>query len=102
MPASKTSRPWNAAVITINGTTYLVGRPAIEDDYAQFLMAAENMSLGHATEQARSNDLKFWLHEQIIDGDWARLGTVIARPSYEQLIGKEPPARDRDVRFLTI
>lgn len=102
MPNRTTRRPWNAAIITFKGFTYLVGRPAIEDDYAEFMVHADGLSLGHATEKARSNDLKFWVHEQIDHSDWQRLGTLIARPSYLQLIGKEEAPRDRDVRFISI
>ena len=102
MPVRKPKKPWNAVVTTFDGKTYLIGRPAIEDDYARFLVSAECIGLGHATEKARDSDLKFWVHEQLIDLDWARLGTLIGCPTYEQLIGKAKLARDRDVRFVTI
>lgn len=102
MPVRKPKKPWNAIVATTDGKTYLIGRPAVEDDYADFIMQSDDDSLGQATEKARASDLKFWVHEQLIDSDWPRLGTIIERPTYEQLIGKEKLARDRDVRFVTI
>ena len=102
MPVRKPKKPWNAIVATTGGKTYLIGLPAIEDDYAAFVVHADGESLGQATERARASDLKSWVHEQLIDEDWQRLGTLIERPTYEQLIGKVDLARDRDVRFVTI
>lgn len=102
MPARKPKKPWNAVVAAFDGKTYLIGRPAIEDDYASFLVSAEGIGLGHATEKARDSDLKFWVREHLIDIDWPRLGTLIERPTYEQLIGIQYLMRDRDAWFLTI
>lgn len=102
MPVRKPKKPWNAAVATIDGKTYLIGRPAIEDNYAGYLMEADGLSMGHAIEKARAEDVEFWVHEQIIEPEWATLGALIERPTYEQLIGKAELASDRDVRFVTI
>jgi hypothetical protein len=85
--SKKPKPPWNAVRIDAgNGIVWLVSRQAIEDDYATFLMGADKITLGHATEKVRSVDVEFWFNEQFDWSDVQRLGVQITRPTYEMLL----------------
>lgn len=72
-------------VVAPDGHTWLVGRAEVENDYAKFLVVADGLTVGHATEKVRSNECDFWFNEQYVLSEVVRDGTLIARPSYEQM-----------------
>ena len=83
-------KPWNAVKVSApDDRVWIVGRPKIEDDYASFLVQSDGLSIGHATEKARAQELDFWMLEQYVISEVIRDGTQIARPSYEQVTAPE-------------
>lgn len=101
------SPPWNAVKITAqDGHTWIVGRCKVEDDYAAFLMEADGLTLGYATEKARSIDVGFWFNEQYVLPEVRRDGTLIARPTYEQLIDPDYTRTNElhqcDIEFISL
>lgn len=111
MPTKKKANaptPWNAVrVIVPDGHTYLVGRPAVEDDYVQILLQ-DGLSLGHATEKVRDMDhdtMCTWFNEQFNLEDVKAMGTRLTRPTYDQLIAQDYPVNnisDCEVDFINV
>lgn len=100
---------WNAVRVACpDGNTWLVGVPAIEDDYADMLMQLDSLSKGHATERARDmdrKDLEHWFLEQFTLDDVREAGHRIARPTYDQLIGSYLRTSDTyecQIEFITV
>lgn len=88
--AKRNTKPWNAVRISApDGNVWIVGRTKIEDDYATYLMQTNGLTLGHATEKVRSSEIDFWFTEQYVLGEVRRDGTLLSRPSYEQLTDPE-------------
>lgn len=105
--AKRNTKPWNAVRISApDGNVWIVGRTKIEDDYAAFLVHADGLTLGHATEKVRSSEISFWFSEQYVLDEVRRDGTRIARPSYEQLTDPEYTTTneldDCTIEFLTL
>lgn len=102
-----TPKPWNAVKVTApDGHTWIVGRCKVEDDYAAFLVHADGLTLGHATEKVRSSDIGFWLNEQYILSEVMRDGTLIARPTYEQMTATDYARTNElyecEIEFITL
>lgn len=100
-------KPWNAVKVTApDGHTWIVGRCKVEDDYAAFLMEADGLTLGYATEKVRSGEIDFWFSEQYVLSEVMRDGTLIARPTYEQLIDPDHTRTNElhqcDIEFITL
>lgn len=96
---------WNLVTMEMtDGSVYAIGRHQFEQDYAQFLMETDGISMGHAVERARDTpeDIETWACEQFNESDFRRIGAPVRLPSYEQMLGKAKTPNHPKTRFIQV
>jgi len=99
--------PWNAVVVDLgDGHRVVVGRSAIEQDYADYLHDADGLTRGHAIERARDPlsvaEIETWVREQFNRADFIAKGTPISLPSYEMLLAGVDTSENGDLQFVLL